>query len=113
MQKNFEKLFAKIFGVEQSEKAKRESGYVASLRQYVHRLNLTEEIKADIIEKYGEKTAKRLFNVWENTTNRADGVDIATAHDRLWREDSRGVFYCLLLFMHKKYEYMNTYSYRN
>ena len=75
--------------VEQSEKEKRESGYVSSLRNYLHRLNISEETKADVIEKYGERTAKRLFAVWENTTGREDGVDIVTAHQTLWREGFR------------------------
>ena len=62
---------------------------VPYLRNYLHRLNISEETKADIIQKYGEKTAKRLFNVWENATGREDGVDIATAHQALWREGFR------------------------
>ena len=75
--------------VEQSEKEKRESGYVSSLRNYLHRLNISEETKADVIEKYGERTAKRLFAVWENTTGREDGVDIVTAHKELWGKGFR------------------------
>ncbi len=52
--------------VEQSEKEKRESGYVSSLRKYLHRLNISEETKADVIQKYGEKSARRILREWDN-----------------------------------------------
>lgn len=75
--------------VEDTEKTKRFDGYAASLRNYLHRLNISDEVKSEVVQKYGEKTAKRLFAIWENTTGRTDSVDIVTAHKELWKEGFR------------------------
>lgn len=46
-EKTLKKSSRKSLDVEQREKAKRDSGYVSSLRNYLHRLNLMEETKTD------------------------------------------------------------------
>ena len=71
--------------VDEASKTKKEVDDAALLRRYVHRLDLSEDMKAHAVELYGEKIARRMFNVWENTTGRP-GVDIATAHRELARE---------------------------
>ncbi len=62
--------------VEQSEKQKRDSNYVTSLRKYLHRLNISEETKAELEERYGEAAAQRILNVWDNTTDE-EGISIS------------------------------------
>ena len=65
------------------ESEARHAGYAEELSQYTHRINLTDEIKADVRKKFGRERAERMFAVWENTTERTDGVDIPTAHKEL------------------------------
>ena len=79
--KKVEKSSRKSLDVEQS--AKGNSDLVPYLRNYLHRLNISEEAKAEAIEKYGERTAKRLFAIWENTTGRTDAADVFAVHAEL------------------------------
>ena len=47
------------------------------MRQYLHRIDLTQETKEALREKYGEETARRIINIWDNTSGKA-GVDMST-----------------------------------
>ena len=48
-----------------------------AMRQYLHRIDLTQETKDALHEKYGEETARRIINIWDNTSGKA-GVDMST-----------------------------------
>ncbi|MBQ8428564.1 MAG: hypothetical protein IJX30_00490 [Clostridia bacterium] len=48
-----------------------------AMRQYLHRIDLTQETKEALREKYGEETARRIINIWDNTSGKA-GVDMST-----------------------------------
>ena len=65
--------------------------YVTSLRKYLHRLNISDETKADMVEAFGEKRTRVLLNVWENTDGKEKGVDIPTAHKQLWKDGFRSL----------------------
>lgn len=47
------------------------------LRQYLHRIDLTKDIKQALAEKYGKETARRIVNIWDNTSGQI-GVDMST-----------------------------------
>ena len=54
----------------------------------MHCLNLTKDVKADVVELYGKDIAKRIFSVWENTSSKG-GVELITAHRELERNGFR------------------------
>ena len=48
-----------------------------AMRQYLHRIDLTQETKDALHEKYGEETARRIINIWDNTSGKV-GTDMPT-----------------------------------
>lgn len=63
--------------------------YVTALRKYLHRLNISDDTKADMVEAFGEKRTRALLNIWENTDAKEKGGDIPTAHKQLWKDGFR------------------------
>ena len=63
--------------------------YVTALRKYLHRLNISDDTKADMVEAFGEKRTRALLNIWGNTDAKEKGGDIPTAHKQLWKDGFR------------------------
>ena len=91
LDENFYKYIPKMFfeGKNKGERTSSEAGRLSLdvnerkpnyvyLQKYLHRLNLSEELKAQMVAEYGEYEAKYLFAVWENRTGRG-GVNMDTA----------------------------------